>query len=301
MRRTLPARLSLLVLHAVLLSGAAHAQATGSVIGKAGAIEVTDADVRRLVATLPEGNRAAVLADDAALDQLVRSELARRVVLTDARAAGFERDPTALAALDGLRDDALLRLWLERQAKLPAGYPAEDDVKRAYDAGRERLASASQLRVAQIYVSLPDGAPTERVAAGLKKVADLQSRLPAGDFAALARQYSEHAESAGKGGDLGLLPESRLLPEIRAALAGLKPGESAGPIKTAQGLHFVKLLERAPAAVPPLAELHDGIVSALRQQKSAELQQAYLAKLRTKAVANVNQVELAKLRGSLAK
>lgn len=284
------------VLGSLLCASGAHAQ---SVIAKAGNVEVSDAEVRKLVAALPDPNRAAVLADGAALEQFIRSELVRRVVLGEARAAGFERDPATVAAFDAVRDDVVLRLWVERQGKLPAGYPSEAEVQQAYEAGRARLAAASEYRVAQIYVALPDGAPPERVAAALRKVAELQPRLAAGDFAALARQYSEHAESAGKGGDLGLLPEARLLPEIRAALAVLKPGETAGPIKTAQGLHYVKLVERKAAAVPTLAELHDGIVAALRQQKAAQAQQTYLLGLREKGGIDVNQVELAKLRLAL--
>jgi peptidylprolyl isomerase len=137
------------------------------------------------------------------------------------------------------------------------------------------------------------------VTEGLKKVADIQSRIAGGDFAQLARQYSEHAESAARGGDLGLLPESRLLPEVRLAVRELPLGAVVGPLKTAQGLHFVKLIEKQAGPVPALAEVRDGLVTALRQQKAAELQREYLARLAQGAAISVNQIELGRLRTAL--
>lgn len=283
------------LLAAALSANAAQAQ----VIGKAGAVELTDPDVRRLVAALPADTRAAVAADDAALERFVRGELARRMLLADAKAKGFDRDPAAVAEFDRLRDEALLRAWLERQARVPDGYPSEAEIASAYDAARARQAAPTEYHLAQIFVAVPDGAPPARVADALKKAGEIQSRLATADFGQLARQYSEHAESAAKGGDLGMLPESRLLPEVRTAIDGLAPGAVAGPLKTAQGLHFVRLIEKKAGAVPTLSEVRSGLVAALRQQKAAELQREYLAKLGQGSAINVNQVELGKLRAAL--
>jgi peptidylprolyl isomerase len=106
--------------------------------------------------------------------------------------------------------------------------------------------------LAQVFVALPDGAPADKVTSGLAKVGAVQARLQKADFAQLAKEFSEHADSAAKGGDLGFLEESRLLPEVRAALVDAKPGSLIGPVKTAQGVHFFKLLERRAVAVPAL-------------------------------------------------
>lgn len=290
-----PRPIARVLLALALVAGSAH----GQVIGKAGALELTDADVRRLVSALPGETRAALAADDASLERFVRGELARRMLLADAKAKGFDREAAAVAELDRLREEALLRAWLERQARVPDGYPSEADVTRAYEAARARQAPASDYRLAQIFVAVPDGAPPAKVAEALKKVGEIQARVGAGDFAQLARQYSEHADSASKGGDLGTMPESRLLHEIRSAVQDLAPGAVAGPLKTSQGLHFVKVIEKKPAAVPTLTEVRSGLVTALRQQKAAELQREYLAKLGQGGSISVNQVELGKLRAAL--
>jgi peptidylprolyl isomerase len=288
------------VLAALALLGPWSATPTAAqVIAKAGAVELTESDVRRIVTALPVDARAAVATNDSALEQLVRSELVRRMMVGEMKKQDFDRDPAALAELERLREDALLRLWIERNSRVPDGYPSAAEVASAYEAAKARQGDTVEYRLSQIFVSLPDGAPATRVTEALKKAADLQARVTAGDFAALARQYSEHADSAQKGGDLGLMPESNLIPEVRAAVTGIPVGTVVGPLKTAQGLHFVKVIERKPVPPPPLADVRDRLVVALRQQKAAELQREYLAKLGEGTSISVNQVELGKLRAAL--
>jgi peptidylprolyl isomerase len=286
-------------LFALVATAAPVLPAAAQVIGKAGAVELTEADVRRLVSTLPADSRSVVVGDDAALEQVVRAELARRALLNEIRGKGFDRDPAALQELDRLKDDALVRLWLERNARIPDGYPSESEVAKVYDAARQRAPEAADVHLAQIFIAVPDGAPQARVAEALRKAGEVQSKLAGADFGQLARQYSEHAESAQKGGDLGLVPDATLIPEVRLAVADAKPGAVVGPLKTAQGFHFVKLLERKPTPAPALSQVRDRLVAALRQQKAAETQREYLTQLGRTTSISVNQVELGRVRASL--
>lgn len=291
-----PARIFVCV---VALAAPWAAPASAQVLAKAGAIELTESDVRRLVTELPADARAAVATNEMALEQLVRNELVRRMMVAEMKKQGFDRDPAALAELERMREDALLRAWLERNSRVPDGYPSAAEIASAYEAAKARQGETAEYRLSQIFISLPDGAPATRVAEALKKVAELQPRVATGDFAALARQYSEHADSAQKGGDLGPMPEANLIPEVRAAVTGVPVGSVVGPLKTAQGLHFVKVVERKPVPPPALAEIRDRLAAALRQQKAAELQREYLAKLGQGTSLSVNQVELGKLRAAL--
>lgn len=51
----------------------------------------------------------------------------------------------------------------------------------------------------------------------------------------------------------------------------LKAGEMAGPIETAKGIYALKLKERKPAEVPPLAQIRSAVETAARQDKAKEL------------------------------
>jgi peptidylprolyl isomerase len=269
--------------------------ANGALIGRAGSAELTDSDLRRLLEALPEANRQQLLANPASLAQAVRGELLRRNGLAEAKAKGYDKDPSVASELERVRDELVLRAWVSHEAKLPAGYPADEDVQRAYATLRERASASNDYRLSQIYIATPDGISPEKLQAAFRKLSEVQSKISNTDFAGLAKTYSEHADSAAKGGDLGMLPESQLLPEIRAVLPTMKIGDTIGPVKTSQGLHFIRLTEKKPASVPPLAELRDALVNALRQEKTAELQQGYMKQLAQKYPPTINELEIAKL------
>jgi len=280
---------------ALLLSSSAHAD----VIAKAGSVELGSNDIKSLVASLDANTRSAVATDSRALEQVVRSELIRKAVLAEAKAKNFDKDPAAAAQLDRIRDEAVMRLWIANQAQVPASFPSEDDIKTAYEANKAALAAPAEYRISQIFVAAPDGSDSAKLAAAFRKVSDLSTKVPSGDFAKLAREQSEHAPSAPQGGDLGFLPENRLVPEIAAAVKTMKVGEVAGPIKTAQGLHYIKLVDKKASTPKSLTEVHDGLANVLRARRKQELEQAYVNQLSTKLAITVNQIELAKLQPTL--
>jgi parvulin-like peptidyl-prolyl isomerase len=72
-------------------------------------------------------------------------------------------------------------------------------------------------------------------------------------------------------------------------------------VKTAQGVHFFKLLERRAVAVPTLAALHDQIADALRQQERSLIAKAYLEQASREAGITVNQIELSQFRTEAAR
>jgi peptidylprolyl isomerase len=265
----------------------------GSIIAKGGSIELSSADVQTLLASLPDDSRKSLHSNLPALEQLVRTEIVQRAILADARAGNFEHDPTTAQQLEHVRQEALTRLWLASKSNVPADYPTDTDVKAAYEALRGVV--PKEYHLAQIFISAPDGQEPAKAAAALRKAVDVGTKLGSGDFAQLAREQSEHADSASKGGDLGFVAENRLARDVLQAVRTLSPGQVAGPIKTPEGLHFVKLIETRPGALPPLSELRQRIVADLRARRGQQLEQAYLNDLAGKLSISVNEIELAKL------
>jgi len=289
--RTLALASALLVVFVVF-----PAISTGAeVVAKAGAIEMTTTEVQALLSGLPEASRNQLTADPKALEQFVRGELLRRSVMAEVKSANFERDASVAPQLERLKEEALMRLWIANKAKPAANFPSDDEVRAAYESNKTAFAAPTEYRISQIFISAPNGADATQVAAALAKVADLGKKVPGGDFAALAKANSDHAESAAKGGDLGFLPENRLLPEVAAAVRNLPVGQTVGPVKTAQGLHFLKLNEKKVGAVPEFATIKASIAAAMRDTRTQQLEQAYLAELGNHLGISVNQIELAKM------
>jgi peptidylprolyl isomerase len=266
-------------------------------VATAGGVALDAADVRAIVAALPADAQTAVRKDKAALERVVRAELLRRALLAEAKAANLDSDAKVAAQLARLRDEALVRLWVQKQAQVSADYPSEEDLKLAYQASTAALTPAPQYRVAQIFIAAPNGVAPAQLATAMRKAADVGRQIPGGDFAALAREHSEHAESASHGGEVGLLPANQMLPEIAAAVRGLDVGGTTGPIKTSQGLHYVKLLERRVAPAPTFDEAREQLRAAMRARRAQELEQAYVTALDERLGVAVDQIALAQLDG----
>jgi peptidyl-prolyl cis-trans isomerase SurA len=76
------------------------------------------------------------------------------------------------------------------------------------------------------------------------RLVQIKERLDnGGNFAELARQYSEDG-SAARGGDLGWLSPGTTVPEFERAMDELKPGKVSQPIHSPFGWHLIEVLER---------------------------------------------------------
>ncbi|HEY8355487.1 MAG TPA: peptidylprolyl isomerase [Methylophilaceae bacterium] len=77
-----------------------------------------------------------------------------------------------------------------------------------------------------------------------QKMLMIKERLDhGGDFAELARQYSEDA-SANSGGDLGWVNPGDTVPQFEQAMNMLASGEISEPVRTPFGYHIIQVLER---------------------------------------------------------
>ena len=86
-----------------------------------------------------------------------------------------------------------------------------------------------------------------------KKAEDLLKQVKAGgDFAALAKQYSEDEGSKVMGGDLNFFGKGQMVPEFDAAAFAMQPGQISDLVKTQYGFHIIKLVEKRAAGVRPL-------------------------------------------------
>ena len=64
------------------------------------------------------------------------------------------------------------------------------------------------------------------------------------DFASLARRYSEDAQTAAKGGDLGWVSADQFSGELAQAIEKQSVGSISKPIKTPYGYHIVLVRDR---------------------------------------------------------
>lgn len=95
--------------------------------------------------------------------------------------------------------------------------------------------------VSEIFLAVDDATQDEQSRQGaIRIMRQLQSGA---NFDALARAFSQNA-SAATGGDLGWLVPGQLDNLIEQKLAGMRPGQIEGPIRTLDGYHIIALRNR---------------------------------------------------------
>lgn len=72
----------------------------------------------------------------------------------------------------------------------------------------------------------------------------LDSLKKGGDFADLAKKFSNDPGSAAQGGDLGFVKRGVFYPEFEAAAFALAPNQLSGIVESPVGFHIIQLLER---------------------------------------------------------
>ena len=153
---------------------------------------------------------------------------------------------------------------------------SDADVQAYYDQHKDEFTQPQRNRYSVIQTKTEDEA---------KAILDELNK--GGDFAALAKAKSADIISARNGGDMGWLEASTTPDELKNA--GLKEkGQLSGVVKSSVGFLIVRLDDIQPAVVKPLAEVRDGIVAKVKQEKAVDAYYALQQKV-SDAASNDNE------------
>ncbi|MFA7345865.1 MAG: peptidylprolyl isomerase [Terrimicrobiaceae bacterium] len=283
----------------ILLALAAPvARSADDIIARVGDQEIKAAQVAPYLENLGDPDRASLLKNPAALSQAVRALILQQILFKEAIASGWDKTPEIVAQLDRLRQGAIAETYLQSIAKIPEGYPSEEDVKAVYEARKADLQVPAQIRLAQIYIAVPKDAPKEAQDKAKMRIDEISKAVKTGDFATVAREKSEERETASKGGEVGWLAETQIQPEIRSKVAPLSKGAVTDPIRLADGWYVVKVLEVKEAHTATQDEVRDQLVRLLRNERARANREAYLAKLQQQNPIALDELGLSKLLGN---
>ncbi len=119
---------------------------------------------------------------------------------------------------------------------------------------REQGTGADQaqvdLNLGHILVAVPEGASPAQVAERQARAQAAADKARAGgDFAALAREFSDAAD-AGAGGLMGLRPADRYPELFVQATQAVPVGGVAGPVRSGAGFHVLKVVDKTRSGMP---------------------------------------------------
>jgi peptidyl-prolyl cis-trans isomerase D len=143
----------------------------------------------------------------------------------------------------------------------------EEEILEYYEFNADRYQQDEQRQARHILILFGD----DETAAEEEATA-LRARVDAGEpFEDLARQYSDDTLTAGQGGDLGVLTESQLPPDIAGAVFTMEEGAIEGPIRSDFGFHVVRLEEIIEPGPMPLEQVRAALTIELQDQKAESL------------------------------
>lgn len=271
-------------------------KAAEPVVARLGAISISSAEVEQLLRAMPEGERTKVKSNPEGVQNWLRQRLASEALLREAQQKKWAERPEVKSRIDAAVKDATARIvstsYLESLVRLPADFPSDAEVHAAYERNKSQLNVAPTYRVAQIFLPVAPDADAATIAAARSKAAELTKQARTGNFGSLAKEHSQDAPSANKGGEVGNLPLAQLLPETREIVASMQLNQVSEPVRSVSGFHVIKLLASQPVRPATLEEVKQTLQAALREQRQQELVNEYLSKLAPSSEVSIDNAAL---------
>ena len=155
----------------------------------------------------------------------------------------------------------------------------QDDLQSYYDQHRNEYLVPEQVNVRHILIKSPLPGPDGKVDpkgldAARAKAEDVLKQVKAGgNFAELAKKYSEDTVSAKNGGSLGWIGKGRTVPEFERAAFSLPKGATSDLVQSSYGFHIIHVDDKQDAHTKSLAEVRSQIEPLLKQQKASQAAQ----------------------------
>ncbi len=194
-------------------------------------------------------------------------KIAEAIILSDeAIRHQIDKNPDMVQKLQ-FHDDNLLAQAMLQKIQQTLVVP-ESDIQSYYDAHKSdyEVLNARRILIRVKGSPMPalPGKPELTDAEAHAKADSIHEQIVAGaDFAKLAQQESDDANSRLKGGDVGALKRGATNPQFEQAAFALKPGEISQPLKTTYGYDIIQVESRSFRS---LAEVKEDVVNRLRPQ-----------------------------------
>lgn len=186
--------------------------------------------------------RSSIRVDDEQLNQVINNIARENKLTLEQFREVLARDGVAFADFREQIRNELIMTQLRRSRVDNSISVSEQEVDNQLS--RMGNTQATEYRLSQILVALPESATADAIELAQKKAAALLEKLRDGaEFTQLAMSSSD-AEQALQGGDLGWLKQGQLPTFAADTVPDMKPGDLAGPLRSSSGFHIIKLIDK---------------------------------------------------------
>jgi len=239
--------------------------------------KLLEQEIKNRKIEVPDRDVDAAIGDILKQNQLTESELKMLLAKEGLTYPAYRRR---------IRDDIGKMRLINREIKSKIVIK-EEEARRNYQENIARFTEAAEVKVQQIFFPVPALATEKEIAAIRKEAQSILERAHRGeDFAELARKYSQGPE-ASEGGVLGFFKHKELRPELEEPAFKLQPGEVSGLIKSTEGFHILRVLERKGGEPRPFAEVESQVRDEMMQAEAERQFQEWMKALKAKAYIEV--------------
>jgi peptidyl-prolyl cis-trans isomerase C len=161
---------------------------------------------------------------------------------------------------------------------------SDSEAKKYYDDNPSYFQQPAQVRISHIMIRVDSKADQSKKDEAKKKIEQVLNRLKDGeDFAALAKEVSEDANSKNNGGDLNYISKGQAPQSFEDAAFTLKKGEISDIVTTDSGYHVIKVTDKQDAKKISYEESKNDIITSLKSSKVNSAVSKYIIALKNKS------------------
>lgn len=245
----------------------AAAEEINPALGKVGDFSIREADLDRLIATQPLQAQKQYLEKPELKSSLVRNILLKKAVSIKARKEAYDRKPEYREKLSYLVDEFLSNEYLAKVVLADIKVP-EEELRKYYKENEKEFIIPESAKARHIYIKSSRTDTAEERLKTRSRADAILKRLKAGeDFAKVAAETSEDADSAKTGGMLGTIsPGKTNSEEFEKAVFALKKGELSSIVETPFGFHILLLDDKSEKRTARFEEAKPYIADLLQKE-----------------------------------
>jgi peptidyl-prolyl cis-trans isomerase D len=175
-----------------------------------------------------------------------------------------------------------LRYFVVNDQEMAGKITVDDaELQRYHSSHQDLYRVQDRVKVRHILIETPrpgpDGKPDQKgLDEARAKAQDVLKQVKAGgDFAALAKKYSQDPGSKDKGGELGWIVKGQTVAEFEKTAFAQSKGQISDLVQTSFGFHIIQTEDKEEAHVRPLSEVKPAVEAAIKQEKLSALQDKF--------------------------
>jgi peptidyl-prolyl cis-trans isomerase SurA len=193
-------------------------------------------------------------------------------------------------ARSSLRKNLQHQEVIQKEVMMPIYQSISDKEKREfYDKHKDAFIFPGDIVLSEVFLPLDNQTAAEVEQRARRLVTELRA---GGSFEDAVMKNSPPTQpSRAQQGKMGSFKADEIKPEVKAAIADLKPGQVSDPIRVQNGFQIIRLDERKPSVVHAFEEpeVQRGISSEITRERAEAAQKKYTKQLREDAYVDVKK------------